>query len=158
MTDILTPPTTPHRRALTLDEYATEARRRFGNDPHDWAFTCPGCGHTATARDYPPGHEDRAGQDCIGRWHPERGCLRTANGYITGPWLIRLADGRIVGSFPLATPEARTAPLSASRETARTDGPEDASDALTAPWRPEADPETALPSQPYLTDNTEDQP
>lgn len=149
----------PHRRALTLDEYATEARRRFGPDPRDWAFTCPGCGDTATARDYPRGYGDRVGQECIGRYRarqpelPARGCLRVAYGLIGGPWAIKLEDGTIAHSFPLADPEARTAVLPAPQHPGDTSPAEDGDDAPGTPWRPEADHETAMPSQAWLTDD-----
>lgn len=102
-------------RKLTQDELYAEARQRFGPDPRDWAFRCPGCGDIATARDFPEGTGDRIGQECIGRHRgalegapgddrgdASRGCDWAAYGLIRGPWIITMPDGSEIGSFPLA--------------------------------------------------------
>jgi hypothetical protein len=111
----MTETTTKHRK-LTQDELMAEAVRRFGNDPLDFAFTCPNCGDTATIRDFPADQCDRAGQECIGRHlgalkgppgtdgkgEAERGCNWAAYGLFHGPWEIVMPDGRSSWGFPLA--------------------------------------------------------
>ena len=64
------------------DDFLRTLRERFGDDPNDWAFTCPSCGDTATGRDFrvalinnpatrrdgaAVNAADRLGQECIGR-------------------------------------------------------------------------------------------
>lgn len=112
----------PPRRSLTEAAFRAEAIARFGPDPTVWAFECPGCGDVATAADFPAGLGERAGAECVGRHVTGRGCPRTAFGLIPGPWLLMLADGSVVGSFPLA--DALSGPLRAAREIAGTGAPE----------------------------------
>ncbi len=100
-------------RKMTHAELLAEARRRFGDDVLDIAFTCGNCGDTATIREFrDAGNADVAGQECIGRllgalgerdWKG-RGCNWSAYGLIPGPWIIEFADGKTVRSFPLAEP------------------------------------------------------
>lgn len=54
---------------MTHEEWATEAKRRFGDDPQNWRFVCPSCGYVASVKDWkdagaPEGH---IGFSCIGR-------------------------------------------------------------------------------------------
>jgi hypothetical protein len=104
-------------RTLTQEELAAEARKRFGDDPLDYAFQCPNCGDIAKIRDFPEDKRDRAGQKCIGRSlgalegppnndsgrsRSKRGCDWAAYGLFPGPWSIVMPDGREVRSVPLA--------------------------------------------------------
>ena len=104
-------------RKLTQAELLTEAEERFGANPLDWAFRCPNCGDIATARAFPDGQKERIGQECVGRHRgalegpagtkdgrgqAERGCDWCAYGLFRGPWIVTMADGHEVGSFPLA--------------------------------------------------------
>ncbi|WP_435113337.1 VVA0879 family protein [Nocardiopsis synnemataformans] len=116
-------------RALTQDEFAAEARARFGPDPLEWAFQCPYCHDVATGRDFtqaldinPRTHPNGdpvtglhvMGQHCIGRelgalndppTHT-RGCSSAAYGFFPGPWTVLMPDGENVHAFPFAhTPE-----------------------------------------------------
>lgn len=107
---------------FTQKELLAEAKRRFGDDPLDWAFVCPTCGDVATARDFKAagGDPNRIGQECIGRSmgalsgaptkdggrsKASRGCDWCAYGLFRGPWIITMPDGREVGSFRLAEAE-----------------------------------------------------
>lgn len=119
---------TADTKTMTRDELLDEARRRFGDDPADFAFVCPRCGDVATVADfqkYGLGH--RAGSECIGRLcgalqgprKPDRdgvvrgvagrGCNWTAGGLFRGPWTIIVKPGVSIYSFALApatvTPE-----------------------------------------------------
>jgi hypothetical protein len=124
----------PNRyRKLTQAELLAEARERFGEDPLDWAFQCPGCGDVATGRDFRQvladhsrtEHDGRAtlasdllGQECIGRTlgvlegpptkspsgPAARGCDWAAYGFFHGPWEIVMPDGHSAWAFPLANP------------------------------------------------------
>ena len=104
---------TQERHRWTQAELLEEARRRFGDDPKQWAFVCPSCGDVATAQDFLDAGADpnAIGQDCIGRATGAltrsgptntRGCDWCAYGLFRGPWLITLPDGKEVGGFALA--------------------------------------------------------
>jgi hypothetical protein len=58
-----------NRRTMTLDEWQTEGRKRFGDDEMQWKFKCPACGYVASVADYKAA---KAGGgvafSCIGRW------------------------------------------------------------------------------------------
>lgn len=117
MTTTGTAPTL-ERRTFTRDEFGTEARARFGDDPLDWAFVCPWCGDVATAREFPDGYREYVGQICIGRLpvqfpyaplvaDPARGCHTwTTNFQIDGPWIVTLPDGTAARCFALAPSRA----------------------------------------------------
>jgi hypothetical protein len=105
---------------MTQAELLTRAKERFGENPLDFAFTCPSCGEVATIRDFiDAGDASMAGQGCIGRLLgalkgkgspttdggrsiATRGCDWAAFGLISGPWTVVMPDGREVSSFPLA--------------------------------------------------------
>lgn len=119
-------------RNLTQAELVAEARKRFGDNPLDWAFKCPNCGDVATGHDFnkalaenprknrddqPVMTSDVLGQECIGRTlgalkgpagtdggrgEAGRGCDWAAYGLFRGPWEIVLPDGRSMWGFPLA--------------------------------------------------------
>lgn len=132
-------------RKLTQDELLAEARKRFGDDPLDWAFECPNCGDVATARDFREAlkqhpREDGGqpvtasillGQECIGRTlgalkgpagtqggrgQATRGCNWAAYGLIPGPWSIVMPDGRTAPGFALADATARTEETAEERQ------------------------------------------
>jgi hypothetical protein len=123
---------------MTQDELVAELTRRFGPDPLKWAFICPVCEDVATGADWkaalvergyldksgkPADAADYMGQECIGRVmgaltgtvadgqaYTGRGCDWCAYGLFRGPWFVTLANGREIGSFPIAPapePEAK---------------------------------------------------
>lgn len=109
---------------MTQDELVDELRRRFGDDPLEWAFVCPQCGDVASAADFrealaahPRTNRDGSpktashllGQECIGRTlgaltdgSNERGCDWCAFGLLPGPLGIEMPDGHIARSFHIA--------------------------------------------------------
>lgn len=110
---------TAPKTTWTQAELLAEAKRRFGEDPRDWAFRCPRCGDVATARDFKQADADPncIGQECIGRHLgalkgpptddggrsiAKRGCDWAAYGLIGGPWMVELPNGKTLPSFPLA--------------------------------------------------------
>lgn len=117
--------TATEKRTWTQAELLAEAKRRFGDDPLDFAFVCPSCGDVTAIREFREarhenhrdgsdcaGHPELAGQECIGRllgalkgpqkaWKG-RGCDWAAYGLIPGPWSVEMPDGRTVSSFRLA--------------------------------------------------------
>lgn len=117
-------------RRLTQNELIAEAVERFGGDPMNWAFKCPGCGDVATGRDFREalaahprqGTSGKAltassllGQECVGRTlgalrrdakYDGRGCDWAAYGLVSGPWFVALPNGREIPSFSLAEPVA----------------------------------------------------
>ncbi len=127
------PDTKTGKREWTQAELLAEAKRRFGDDPLDFAFICPTCGDVATIREFAEircagrhrdgsecaGHGDASGQECIGRrlgalkgsakaWKG-RGCDWCAYGLFAGPWSIVMPDGRKASSFRLAEKPKETA-------------------------------------------------
>lgn len=88
-------------RKLTQAELVALARERFGDDPLQWAFVCPQCGHVATAKDFPKGSA-QLGQYCAGNFSPDIDCDWKAFGLFRGPWEIVFPDGRSVWGFALA--------------------------------------------------------
>lgn len=112
---------TGEHKTMTREEMLCEARRRFGDDPADFAFVCPRCGDVATVREFQKlAAGSRAGSECIGRLlgalqgsrHPDRngivrgvatrGCNWTAYGLFPGPWTIIVNPDVPVRSFALA--------------------------------------------------------
>lgn len=104
-------------RKLTQNQLLAEVRERFGDDPMDWAFTCPTCQTVTTGRElsdalkaYPRRNRngdktitsDLLGRECIGRTHPEMGCDWAAYGLFRGPWEVELPDGESQWCFPIA--------------------------------------------------------
>lgn len=59
---------------MTEAEFMAEGVRRFGPDPRDFKFSCPSCGHVATARDYEAAGapESAIAFSCVGRWLKDR--------------------------------------------------------------------------------------
>ncbi len=109
--------TKSRHRKLTQAELVTEAQQRFGDNPLDWAFTCPSCGITSNGHDFGKALKehprktrkgvdvivsDLIGQECIGRTDPDKGCNWAAYGLFRGPWEIVMPDGHSVWGFPLA--------------------------------------------------------
>lgn len=56
----------------THEEWQAEARRRFGDDPLQWRFVCPSCGHVASVQDWKDAgaQEGHVAFSCVGRWLP----------------------------------------------------------------------------------------
>jgi hypothetical protein len=78
--------TVKHDRPVFADVEAwrAEAVRRFGDDPLQWRFVCPSCGHVASCADFKELGVDpgRAPHECIGRALREIG---RADETYTGP-------------------------------------------------------------------------
>lgn len=53
----------------TLEEWQEEAKKLFGEDPRQWKFKCPACGHVSSVQDFldAGGETNDAYQMCIGR-------------------------------------------------------------------------------------------
>lgn len=108
---------------VTLEELRAEAKRRFGDDPMNWAFVCPRCGDVATGADFrealaAAGSTRPAsaalGQECIGRTigalsrdrggekYEGRGCDWAAYGLVRGPVIVTLDNRKTMGAFDFA--------------------------------------------------------
>tara|TARA_R110000796_G_scaffold41179_1_gene101903 strand:+ start:6367 stop:6615 length:249 start_codon:yes stop_codon:yes gene_type:complete len=64
----------------------------FGNDPNQWEFVCPSCGHVQSCQDFLDlglwqRQVDRhAGYACIRRWTDQQ-CL-----HVGGPMIVHITD------------------------------------------------------------------
>lgn len=111
----------PPERHLTQDELLAELVEKFGENPLDWAFTCPACDDTVTGREYrdvlQSAHPDEYGRtvfasnhlgvECVGRHTTSRGCDWAAYGLFRGPWFVTVTDtnehrGETFPRFPIA--------------------------------------------------------
>jgi len=102
---------------MTRDEFQSEAVRRFGLDPMQWAFVCPACGHVATVQEWKDAgaSEGEVAFSCIGR-HIE-GSRKAFGGNGPGPCdyagggLFRLNPMDVQGraTFAFAPTSARAA-------------------------------------------------
>jgi hypothetical protein len=56
-------------KKYTHEQWIEEAKRRFGDDPMDWRFVCPVCGHVASVRDWKDAGaaEGEVAFSCVGR-------------------------------------------------------------------------------------------
>lgn len=98
----------------TLEEWKTEATKRFGEKTAYWKFVCPRCGNIQSPKDFVDAginEEDAATnsyQGCIGRSVKDQGCDWAAYGLFgtLGKGRIVIApDGREVEVFDFASPE-----------------------------------------------------
>ena len=86
----------------TLDEWQAAALKRFGPDPDDWLFICPGCNSVQSRADFkklgmPHRQSDQiVGYSCIKRWH-DQSCKHTG-----GPVQLTISPGEIRPTFPFA--------------------------------------------------------
>lgn len=66
------------------DEWRAMAVSLFGENPMDWRFVCPACGHVATVAEWCKHHapEGAVAFSCVGRWS---GAKREAFGDGEGP-------------------------------------------------------------------------
>lgn len=108
-------------RQLTQEALLAELRAAYGDDPMNWAFTCPSCNTITTGAQLSaalkthPRTDNRTGdrvitsdilgQECIGRTDPEQGCDWAAYGLFRGPWEIALPNGNTLWGFPIAATE-----------------------------------------------------
>jgi len=59
---------------MTHEEWKQRGRELFGDDPKEWRFVCPSCGHVQTFNDFlaldmvPEDVEKYVGFSCIGRF------------------------------------------------------------------------------------------
>lgn len=56
--------------SVTHEEWAAEAKKRFGDNPMKWKFVCPSCGHVAAVEDWKKAGapSNAAAFSCVGRW------------------------------------------------------------------------------------------
>lgn len=100
----------------TIVEWHDEAKRLFGNNPSDWKFICPSCGHVASVKDWKDaGAEDAAiAVSCVGRYLPQKKEAFEKKGgpcNYAGYGLIRLNPVNVAGTeaFDFApSPEVST--------------------------------------------------
>ena len=76
-------------REVTHQQWLAEARDRFGEDPREWAFVCPSCGHVARVKDWRAvgAPENAIAFSCVGRWTnpPGRDIGPVAGQPVSGP-------------------------------------------------------------------------
>ena len=55
---------------MKYQEWHDEAVKRFGNNPLDWKFVCPSCGHVASVKDWKDAGapEGAVAFSCVGRY------------------------------------------------------------------------------------------
>ncbi len=53
----------------SLEDWRKEGAEKFGEDPRNWKFICPACGHIASGQDFLDAGADinDSYQECIGR-------------------------------------------------------------------------------------------
>jgi len=85
------------QRKLTYEEWRREGRERFGDNPEQWRFVCPSCGHVASVADWEAvgASEGEVGFSCIGR-HTE-----PDNGMCSGKQPCNYAGGGLFGLNPV---------------------------------------------------------
>lgn len=61
------------KTVYTLEEWHTEAKRRFGPDAMNWKFVCPSCRHIQSVADYKAAGapSTACAFSCVGRWLPK---------------------------------------------------------------------------------------
>ena len=78
-------------RVIKLIDWMKELKARFGENPDNWKFVCPVCGHVQSVGDFKAigADPDRAYSNCIGRVTGsndstgKKGCNYTINGLIS---------------------------------------------------------------------------
>ncbi len=75
------------RQKLTKQAYYAEGVRRFGQDPLNWKYICPVCGHIASAQNYLNAGAPLTAIafSCIGRWTNASQSIFDKNSNKTGP-------------------------------------------------------------------------
>jgi hypothetical protein len=100
----------------SIDDWTTEAKKRFGDDFMKWKFVCPMCGHVASIADFKAaGAEDPncAYSECLGRYQgkgsPKEGdssgcnwCAYGLFGIPKGGCLVKREDGTYSHVFDFA--------------------------------------------------------
>lgn len=69
---------------VMLNEWRSELKKRFGDDPKNWKFVCPACGHIQSCGDFEDeGYQrENAYYNCIGRFKKGVGCTWTIGGLL----------------------------------------------------------------------------
>ncbi|MDD3037936.1 VVA0879 family protein [Bacteroides sp.] len=69
---------------LTIHQWRAKLIERFGENPCDWKFVCPSCGHVQSGADFLAVGKDiqNAYCSCIGRFKEGTGCKWSINGLI----------------------------------------------------------------------------
>lgn len=76
------------RRIISLDQFLSEAKEKFGEDPKNWLFICPVCKTIQGYYDFKKvGLEDDKilkyiAFSCIGRFTDDKGCDWTLGGFL----------------------------------------------------------------------------
>jgi hypothetical protein len=95
----------------SIEEWRAEAAQLFGDDPLEWRFVCPSCGHIAAVKDWKEAGApvEAAAFSCVGRWLPKAERAFQKNGGpcdYAGGGLFRLnpvkIDGVDIGAFAFA--------------------------------------------------------
>ena len=99
----------------TYQEWLAEVKKRFGDDPNNWAFACPACGKVSTIKEFKNAGADPndAYQACIGRYtgkgapvkDSKEGCNWVAFGVLgtlDGGDMVTTSDGKRVRVFSMA--------------------------------------------------------
>ena len=108
----------PGLKKMSMDEWRAEAVKRFGDNPMNWKFVCPSCGHIQSVSDFRPFKDKGATTNdayfnCIGRFD---GHLRTPMLSGQGPCnyslggLICLATTVVTGNDGRSLPVFEFAP------------------------------------------------
>jgi len=109
----------PTLKKVPKDEWLAEAKKRFGDDPLNWKFVCPSCGHIQSCVDFRP-YKDKGADpndayfSCIGRFDGhmktsmlsgESPCNYTLGGlFVLATTVVVLEDGRQLPVFEFAPP------------------------------------------------------
>jgi hypothetical protein len=80
------------------DAWREEAKRIFGDDPMNWRFVCPSCGHVASVADWKAAgaSEGEVAFSCVGRH------LKGSKQMCEKPGPCNYAGGGLIGLNPVA--------------------------------------------------------
>lgn len=102
----------------SAEEWRAEARRLFGDDPMQWRFVCPSCGHVASVADWKAAgaSEREVAFSCVGRHLEHRReifekpgpCNYAGGGLLRlNPVSVLTGKGESVNVFEFATPSPK---------------------------------------------------
>ncbi len=88
------------------DDWISQLKERFGNDPAKWAFKCVNCGNVQTAQDFIDNnveeHKESVYFNCIGRYVKGKGCDWTLGGLLKMNKVSVMKDALVVPVFEMA--------------------------------------------------------
>lgn len=89
------------------EDWVTELKKRFGDDPKKWQFVCPSCGNIQTIQDFIDYNienpEGKVYYNCIGRYVQGKGCDWTLGGLLKIHSTVVIQNGRPVPVFDMAS-------------------------------------------------------